>query len=142
MVKFLKPGKVVILLTGKYAGKKAVIVKNHDDGTATRPYGHALVCGLAKEPRKVTKRSTAKVQARRSSVKTFVKLVNYNHMMPTRYTLDVDLKGVVSAEVVDNSSKKVDANKDPPGGQWFATYSTHHQRASAAAIMHLQQVAA
>lgn len=32
-------------------------------------------------------------------------------MMPTRYTLDVDLKGVVSAEVVDNSSKKVDANK-------------------------------
>jgi ribosomal protein L14E/L6E/L27E len=44
---------VVILLTGKYAGKKAVIVKNHDDGTATRPYGHALVCGLAKEPRKV-----------------------------------------------------------------------------------------
>ncbi|KAF6258232.1 ribosomal protein L27 component of cytosolic 80S ribosome and 60S large subunit [Scenedesmus sp. NREL 46B-D3] len=89
MVKFLKPGKVVILLSGKYAGKKAVIVKNHDDGTSTRGYGHALVCGLAKEPRKVTKRSTAKVQARRSSVKTFTKVVNYNHIMPTRYTLDM-----------------------------------------------------
>jgi ribosomal protein L14E/L6E/L27E len=49
----LQPGKVVILLSGKYAGKKAVIVKNHDDGTSTRGYGHALVCGLAKEPRKV-----------------------------------------------------------------------------------------
>ena len=45
--------KVVILLTGRYAGKKAVIVKNFDDGTASRTYGHALVVGLAKEPRKV-----------------------------------------------------------------------------------------
>ena len=53
MVKFLKPGKVVILLTGRYAGKKAVIVKNYDDGTSSRPYGHAIVCGLSKEPRKV-----------------------------------------------------------------------------------------
>lgn len=31
--------------------------------------------------------------------------------MPTRYTLDVELKGVVSGEVVDDSSKKTDANK-------------------------------
>jgi large subunit ribosomal protein L27e len=112
MVKFLKPGKVVILLTGRYAGKKAVIVKNHDDGTSTRGYGHALVCGLSKEPRKVTKRSNAKVQARRSSVKTFIKVVNYNHIMPTRYTLDVDLKGVVTPETTDDSSKKTDANKE------------------------------
>ena len=49
----LQAGKVVILLTGRYAGKKAVIVKNNDDGTSSRPYGHALVCGLSKEPRKV-----------------------------------------------------------------------------------------
>jgi len=49
----VQPGKVVILLTGRYAGKKAVIVKNNDDGTTGRPYGHAIVAGLAKEPRKV-----------------------------------------------------------------------------------------
>ena len=53
MVKFLKAQKVVILTTGRFAGKKAVIVKNYDDGTSSRPYGHALVLGLAKEPRKV-----------------------------------------------------------------------------------------
>lgn len=28
MAKFLKPGKVVVVLNGRYAGKKAVIVKN------------------------------------------------------------------------------------------------------------------
>lgn len=59
MVKFLKPGKVVILLSGRYAGKKAVIVKNYDDGTSSRPYGHALVCGLSKEPRKVRRAPAA-----------------------------------------------------------------------------------
>ena len=45
--------KVVVLLQGRYAGKKAVIVKNYDEGTSSRPYGHALVCGLATYPRKV-----------------------------------------------------------------------------------------
>jgi large subunit ribosomal protein L27e len=44
-------------------------------------------------------------------VKTFTKVVNYNHIMPTRYTLDIDLKGVVTAEALENSSKRTDANK-------------------------------
>ncbi|KAL6769325.1 RPL27 [Auxenochlorella protothecoides x Auxenochlorella symbiontica] len=111
MVKFLKSGKVVILLTGRHAGKKAVIVKNFDDGASSRPYGHALVLGLSKEPRKVTKKSSLKVQARRSSLKTFIKAVNYTHLMPTRYTLDLELKGVVSNEALENSTKRKEANK-------------------------------
>lgn len=49
----LQPQKVVILLTGRYAGKKAVIVRSYDEGTSGRKYGHAVVCGLSKEPRKV-----------------------------------------------------------------------------------------
>jgi len=53
MVKFLKANKVVVLLQGRYAGRKAVIIKNFDDGTKERPYGHAIVCGIAKYPRKV-----------------------------------------------------------------------------------------
>jgi large subunit ribosomal protein L27e len=59
----------------------------------------------------VTKRSSRKTQARRSSLKTFVKVANYNHMMPTRYNLDLDLKSVVTPDVVDNSTKKVEARK-------------------------------
>lgn len=50
---FVQAGKVVILLSGRFAGKKAVIVKNYDDGSGGRQYGHAIVCGLGKEPRKV-----------------------------------------------------------------------------------------
>ena len=48
-----QPGKVVVVLAGRYAGKKAVIVKNVDDGSSAHPYGHALVCGLSTIPRKV-----------------------------------------------------------------------------------------
>ncbi|KAL0290580.1 UNVERIFIED_CONTAM: 60S ribosomal protein L27 [Sesamum calycinum] len=43
MVKFLKPNKAIILLQGRFAGQKAVIVKNFDEGTRDRPHGHYLV---------------------------------------------------------------------------------------------------
>uniref|UniRef100_A0A7S3U9F0 60S ribosomal protein L27 n=1 Tax=Picocystis salinarum TaxID=88271 RepID=A0A7S3U9F0_9CHLO len=112
MVKFMKNGKVVVLLTGRFAGRKAVIVKNYDEGTPQRPYGHAIVCGINKYPRKVKKRQSKKEQEKRARMKTFVKVVNYNHLMPTRYTLDVDLKSVVTPDVMDNSTKKVAAQKE------------------------------
>jgi len=100
------------VLQGRYAGRKAVIVKNFDDGTSSRPYGHALVTGIQTYPRKVTKRMTKKEQDKHSRVKTFIKMVNYNHLMPTRYTLqDVDFKSVVTPDCLDNPTRKVTARK-------------------------------
>lgn len=84
MGKFMKSGKVVLVLGGKYAGRKAIIVKNYDDGTQDRQYGHALVAGIDKYPLKVTKSMGKKRVSKRSKVKTFVKIINYNHLMPTR----------------------------------------------------------
>ena len=81
----MKSGKVVLVLGGKYAGRKAIIVKQYDDGTQDRPYGHALVAGIDKYPRKVTKPMGKKKVAKRSKIKPFLKVVNYNHLMPTRY---------------------------------------------------------
>ncbi|KAI4972074.1 hypothetical protein ZWY2020_002999 [Hordeum vulgare] len=96
MVKFLKPGKAVILLQGRYAGKKLVIVRVFEEGTRDRPYGNCLVAGLAKYSKKVIRKDTTKKTAKKSRVKVFLKLVNFTHLMPTHYTLDVDLKVVVS----------------------------------------------
>ncbi|GAY32493.1 hypothetical protein CUMW_002640 [Citrus unshiu] len=112
MVKFLKPNKAVILLQGRYAGRKAVIVKSFDDGTRERAYGHCLVAGIKKYPGKVIRKDSAKKTAKKSRVKAFVKLVNYQHLMPTRYTLDVDLKDVVSADSLQSKDKKVTACKE------------------------------
>ncbi|KMZ70830.1 60S ribosomal protein L27 [Zostera marina] len=112
MVKFLKQNKAVIILQGRFAGRKAVIVKNFDDGTRERPYGHCLVAGIAKYPKKVIRKDSAKKTAKKSRVKVFIKVVNYNHIMPTRYTVDVDLKDVVSMDVFKSNDGKVTALKE------------------------------
>lgn len=44
---------MVILTTGKYAGKKAVVLRVFDEGTATRQFAHCLVVGLRTEPGRV-----------------------------------------------------------------------------------------
>ncbi|KAE8774355.1 60S ribosomal protein L27-3 [Hordeum vulgare] len=113
MVKFLKPGKAVILLQGTYAGKKAVIVRVFKEGTRDRPYGHFLVVGLAKYVKKVIRKASAKKMAKKSRVKVFLKLVNFTHLMPTRYTLDVNLKEVVSGapDSLITKDKKLTAAK-------------------------------
>lgn len=58
--------------------------QNIDDGTADRPYSHALVAGIDRYPRKVTTTMGKKKIAKRSKIKAFVKVFNYNHLMPTR----------------------------------------------------------
>lgn len=50
----IKSGKVVILLAGRYAGRKAVVVKAYDEGSDERKFGHAMVAGIARYPRKVS----------------------------------------------------------------------------------------
>ncbi|KAJ2328734.1 60S ribosomal protein L27B, partial [Coemansia sp. RSA 2702] len=113
MAKFLRGGKVVIILQGRYAGKKAVIVKNFDEGTPERPYPHALVAGIERYPLKVTRSMTAKKVAARSRVKPFVKVVNYAHLMPTRYSLELeDIKSAVtSSEILQEPSQRAAAKQ-------------------------------
>lgn len=49
---------------------------------------------------------------KRSKVKPFIKMVNYNHLMPTRYTLELEgLKGVVTNETFKEISQREDAKK-------------------------------
>jgi large subunit ribosomal protein L27e len=51
-------------------------------------------------------------QEKRSKVKPFIKVVNYNHLMPTRYTLELEgLKGAVSADTFKEVSQREDAKK-------------------------------
>lgn len=55
------------------------------DGTKSRRYGHCLVAGVRRSPRRVTKSMTNKEILRRTSMRPFVKVINWNHMMPTRF---------------------------------------------------------
>jgi large subunit ribosomal protein L27e len=55
-------------------GKKVVIIKQLDEGTKERPYLRAVVAGIERYPRKVTKRMDAKKLAKRSKVKAFIEV--------------------------------------------------------------------
>merc|ERR1712032_1477429 len=113
MGKFIKAGRVVVLLQGRYTGKKAIVVKPFDDGSKIRPFGHCLVAGIDRAPMKVTKRMSKKKIAKRIRIKPFVKYVNYNHMMPTRYQIpaEVDPKSLVSDQQMDTSDGRIEAKK-------------------------------
>ncbi|KND94117.1 60S ribosomal protein L27-A, partial [Tolypocladium ophioglossoides CBS 100239] len=111
-MKFLKVGRVAIITRGRYAGKKVVIIQPVDNGNKPHPFGHAIVAGIERYPSKITRRMSKARQEKRSKIKPFIKVINYNHLMPTRYTLELEgLKGTISGETFKEVSHREDAKK-------------------------------
>lgn len=81
MGKIMKVGKVVLVLSGRYSGRKAIIMKNCDDGTSEKPYGHAIIAGIDRYPRKVHKRMGKIKIHKRSKIKPFVKVSIQNFLI-------------------------------------------------------------
>merc|ERR1739845_66209 len=110
---FIKAGRVVVLVTGRYAGRKAIVVKPFDDGSKARPYGHALVAGVDRAPLKVTKSMSKKKISKRLRVKPFVKYANFNHIMPTRYQVPAEVQPatLVTDLQMDSPDGRIEARK-------------------------------
>merc|ERR1711923_704192 len=107
MGRFIKSGRVVIVTAGKYAGRKAVVVKETNEGTQDRLYGHALVAGIDRYPRKVTKTMGKKKIAKRNKMKPFIKVVNFSHLLATRYSVDMPInKETVNKESLKDATTK------------------------------------
>ena len=129
MVKFYKPGKIVVILNGRYAGKKGVIVKSNYESVKDRKYPHCMVVGLSKGPKKPTKKNIAKMEAqikqleesekentadrvkRLRSFGIFIKTYNMSHLLATRYTLKDDLSIAKSVAKIDELDKKIKEDK-------------------------------
>ena len=129
MVKFYKPGKIVVILNGRYAGRKGVIVKSNYEGVKDRKFPHCMVVGLSKGPKKPTKKNIAKMQAqikqlessdkensadrvkRLKSFGIFIKTYNMSHLLATRYTLKDDLSIAKSVAKIDELDKKIKEDK-------------------------------
>lgn len=91
---------------------QVVIIQPQDSGSKSHPFPHALVAGIERYPSKVTRRMSKTRQTKRSKVKPFIKTVNYNHLMPTRYTLELEgLKGVVTNDTFKEVSQREEAKK-------------------------------
>ncbi len=129
MVKFYKPGKIVVILNGRYAGRKGVIVKSNYESVKGRKFPHCMVVGLSKGPKKPTKKNIAKMQAqikqlessdkedsadrvkRLKSFGIFIKTYNMSHLLATRYTLKDELGIAKSVGKIDELDKKLKEDK-------------------------------
>ncbi|KAJ8602731.1 hypothetical protein CTAYLR_003795 [Chrysophaeum taylorii] len=107
----IKSGKVVIVLSGRFAGRKGVVVKTFDDGTPDRKFGYAIVAGIDRYPRKVTRGMSKEKIAKRTKMKPFLKNINYSHLMPTRYVVDLDLKKIIEEYKEGKTESKQEARK-------------------------------
>merc|ERR1712151_1045290 len=94
-------------------GRKAVIVKQFDEGKKGKTFSRALVAGVERAPLKVTKRMSKEKVKRRSTLKPFVQVVNYNHILPTRFQVTgefaqggSELKTVVSEDKLGNKETR------------------------------------
>jgi len=90
----MKKGRVVIVLRGRQAGKKGVIVKTSDKDSSSRNFNIAVVAGIERYPRRVKHGHTKKQVFHKTAVKPFVKTINHQHLFPTRYNFDVDLSTI------------------------------------------------
>ena len=128
MGKFYKPGKVVVVLNGRYAGKKGIIVKSNYESVKDRKYPHCMVVGLSNGPRKNTKKNLARIQAKIKKLESqenssdkikalksfgvFIKTFNMSHLLATRYTLKDELGLVKAIGKIDELEKKIKEQKN------------------------------
>ena len=109
----VQAGRFVILLQGRHAGKKALVLAAYPEPTGDRKFPYAVVMGIEKYPKRVTKDMTQEQLVKKTQIKLFVKAVNYNHIMLTRHTLkDDDFFKKVSVEKVVTSLKDAPAKKE------------------------------
>lgn len=132
MAKFYKPGRIVVVTNGRYAGKKAIIIKSNFEQTKTKKFPHCLVLGLSKMPRRVTKKYLKKLEEKTKNLNekvnnkkadaeelqklkrlgVFLKTYNMNHILATRYkageTFGIDSK-MTKVEGVESEIKEAKA---------------------------------
>merc|ERR1712113_796007 len=106
-----KTGKVVVVLNGRYAGRKALVLKTYEGGNGSRRFAHVVVAGLARYPRKTTRGMSKKKIEKKIKMKPFVRHIDMNHVFPTRYQVDFtsklkELDGAVKELTEDGDKNK------------------------------------
>lgn len=118
-----------MILNGRYAGRKGIIVKSNYENNKERKYPHCLVVGLSKGPRKATKRSLKKIEEKIKSIEKsksgnvnerlnkmkslgiFIKTYNMAHLLVTRYTVKEDLGTIKGIERLDAAETQIKETK-------------------------------
>lgn len=70
------------------------------------------MAGIERYPKAIKKGLSKKKREKRCKIKPFVKVYNYNHLMPTRYSVDINFdKSVSTKDVVKDPQKRKKAKR-------------------------------
>lgn len=96
-----KPNMIVVITNGRLAGKKAVVVKEVDDSTV-------VVAGINRIPSPTENYMQSWEKRKNEKFLTFIKKINVNHIIATRYKADVGLSSLeIDGSLADLKAKQV-----------------------------------
>ena len=99
-----KPNMIVVVTSGRLAGKKAVVLKQLDDN-------HLIISGISRIPKESEEYLSSWEKRKNSKFLTFIKKINLRHLVATRYKADVGTVDIDLESIVDDLEKKSEANK-------------------------------
>ena len=97
-----KNGRVVLVLKGRFSGSKAIILsrnrKLHQNGVKS-----FLIAGIQKYPQNTSRKLKENKMEKKCRLKIFLKEINTNHVLPTRFFIDLSkiAKDVVEEKIED-----------------------------------------
>ena len=98
-----KQNMIVVITNGRLAGKKAVVLGEVDEHTI-------VVAGVNRIPAKSEDYMPAWQQRKNAKFLTFIKKINMNHVLATRYKADIGLSKVSLKDAVESIESRQAAN--------------------------------
>jgi large subunit ribosomal protein L27e len=85
-----KQGRIVLILNGRFSGCKAVVMNKDHSSIKQKAsnFDSVFLLGISKSPCKITKKMNSEKIVRKNKIKIFLKEMNKNHILPTRYNID------------------------------------------------------
>ena len=107
-----KMGRIVIILNGRHAGKKAIVIKDKISSVTNSLSNNIRIIGIKNFPSKnIRTKKTSTIDSKRG-IKVFLKLINKNHVLPTRYFVDLNPDQQILVSNISNSFFNKKMNKD------------------------------
>ena len=117
-----KNGRIILILNGKNAGKKGIVIEN-SSFSKNLFSNHVIILGMKNTPKKIKSKRIPACNLKKSRIKIFFKIMNKNHILPTRYFVDLtteqqNLISKVSDDLLSLKSKKGNAIENIENLRW------------------------
>merc|ERR1712216_422367 len=107
-----KKGRIVIILNGRHAGKKAIVIKDKISSVNNSLSKNIGIIGIKNLPSKENRKKQSGTIGSKRGIKVFLKLMNKNHVLPTRYFVDLNPDQQTLISNISNSFFDKKMNRD------------------------------